>query len=132
MEFPTSWTELCEGQGIPPSPKPALSQPHNGRPTKVGNLFAPVSVKATQVPSNQQGGNNSARVPPHFSESDDSKKPATSDPTPMLSQSHGYTPFSGVSTSGSLFATKPTETQKTPKEFGLSASASQSKFMFKQ
>jgi len=132
--------ELCEEQDIPPDPKPTLNQPHNGRPTKVGNFFAPaspllpppVSGKTTQVPSDQQGGNNSARVPPHLPESGDSKKPAPSGPTPMLSQSHGCMPFSGASTSGSLFATKPTETQRTHMESGLPASASQSKFSFKQ
>ena len=133
--------ELCEEQDCPPNPQPALSQPHNGRVSKVGNFFAsappllppPVSGKTIQMPSNQQGGNNSARVPPHFSESGDSKKPAPSDPTPMLSRSHGYMPFSGVITSGPLFATtKPTETQGTHKEFGLPVSTSQSRFTFKQ
>lgn len=94
--------ELSEEQDVPPNPQPALSQPRNNCPYKVGSLLPPASGKTTQYLSDQQSGDDSACVFPYLSESGDPKKPALS------------------------------EMQKTRKESGLPASASQSKFVFKQ
>ena len=115
----------------PVSPKvkvePSEEQDIFLNPQPAPSLFPPpASGKTTQVPSDQHRGNDSS---PRLSESGDSKKPAPSGPASTISQGQGYTLFGGV---GASFIVMPTEGQKTNKGIALPASASQSKFTFKQ
>ena len=96
--------EPSEEQNTFSDSQPVSNQPNNGHTTNSGNLLA-------QAPR---------LFPP---------------PPPgafIIPQGQGHPLFSGVITSDSLFTTKPTETQKAPKESTLPTSASQSKFTFKQ
>ena len=60
------------------------------------------------------------------------RKSAPSSPTPMISQGQVYGFFNGVSTPEPPYTVKLAEAQKNPGESALPATASQSKFMFKQ
>ena len=133
--------ELSEEQNILPNPQVAPSKPNNGRLTNTGSLFAPAPPLFPppvpgKVPSLQQSGNDLTDVFLGFTDSGNSsgalsKKPPPSGPTSTTPRGQGHPLFSGVITSDSLFAVKPTETQKTPKDHTL-PSASQSKFVFGQ
>lgn len=107
--------EPLEEQDVFANPQYTPSQSNNGLSVDIGNplpsaprsLSPPVSEKTPQ-------------------------KSAPSSPTPITSQSQGYTFFNGVSTPDPPLTVKLSEAQKAPGESALPATASQSKFTFKQ
>ena len=107
--------EPLEDQNVFANPQPAPSLPNNGPSIDIGNPL-PSAPRSLSPPVSGKTPQNSG----------------PSSPTPTTSQSQGHAFFNGVSTSDPPFTVKLAEAQKPPGESALPATASQSKFTFKQ
>ena len=107
--------EPLEEQSVLANLRSALSQSNNGHSTDTGNPLPPVPRPLSPPVS---------RKTP--------QKSAPQSPTPITSQNQTYTFFNGVNTSDPPFTVKLAAVQKTPGESALPATASQSKFAFKE
>ena len=107
--------EPLEEQIVFVSPQPTSSQSNNGHSTDIETPLPPAPRSLS----------------PSVSE-EEPQKSTPSSPTSINSQNQGYAFFNGLSTSDSPFTVKLAEVQKSPGESALPATASQSKFTFKQ
>ena len=107
--------EPLEEQIVFANPQPTSSQSNNGHSTDIENPLPPAPRSLSPSVSGEAP-----------------QKSTPSSPTSINSQNQGYAFFNGVSTSDSPFTVELAEVQKSPGESALPATASQSKFTFKQ